>query len=763
MSQRMSAHGRFRFSFLRFARCWVFVGLAAAVAVENCGGVGGEVFKDLPSGGMVGLSTRGPSALRVRVFTPFERCRSPIETPMVSPRLPDAPFHEQLVNGGKGIKTAFGSVLVSSQGELTLLSASGAELTKSLPIGLGTDGFPYISFSSNEGRLYGRGASLLDAHQLATKAAAVAQVCNTATYTPYYYSTDGYAALGITSETKGQYLAVETGCEGERVRWQFHGAFELYLMPAASLSLGTTAYFQLTGFPRVPPRYAFGFLASRWGWDDLACTLQAFRTGSFPIDAFIVDFEWFTNVSDYSFLPQGERWYRDFDFNPKLISNPMQQLSNYKSGLKLRMAGIRKPRLGNTASLEFARSKGWILPNGEPGGGYPSVGMYAYDRCLNFSKPDVRKWYGERELSHLTAGVDFWWNDEGETDYYTYYWWNVAQLEALRRRSPSKRFYTLNRAFTPGMARLGATVWTGDINATWNHLSLTPGMMLNWGLGGAPYVGCDIGGFSGETEAALLTRWYQMGAFMPTMRVHSKLDATPHWPWLFGATYAATMRKALELRYALLPYHYSLAHKLFVEGVLWIQPLVMLFPNDTTAAEITSEWMDGEILVAPILRQDSQKQVYLPEGLWYDRGTFMVTRGPANIVGEAALDDVPTYVRPGTVIPLAPGVQYSDALPGGPLQVEVYAGTNGVFELIEDDGETTAYEEGNVRTTRLTWEDSSRTLSWVSQGTSPGPHAFAEVFGVMFDSVAAREERSSVVPLGTAGVIRFGVTGTRFT
>merc|ERR1712159_944193 len=118
-------------------------------------------------------------------------------------------------------------------------------------------------------------------------------------------------------------------------------------------------------------------------------------------------------------------------------------------------------------------------------------------------------------------------------------------------------------------------------------------MMLNLGLSGSPYVGCDIGGFTGNTNAELLTRWYQVGVFMPTMRVHSTIDATPHFPWLWGTAHGVAMRLALELRYQLLPYHYSLAHRMFSEGRLWIRSLSAEFSDDSTALSITSQWLDG--------------------------------------------------------------------------------------------------------------------------------------------------------------------------
>jgi len=299
------------------------------------------------------------------------------------------------------------------------------------------------------------------------------------------------------------------------------------------------------------------------------------------------------------------------------------------------------------------------------------------------------------------------------------------------------------------MARLGATVWTGDIEPSWQDLATTPHMILNWGLAGAPYVACDIGGFGGETTAPLLTRWMQLGAFMPTMRVHSTKSATPHFPWLWGEPYASLMRAALNLRYQLLPLHYSLAHDMHASGQLWMRPLAAAFPDDPVAALSASQWLDGPLLVAPILSEDSQRSVYLPAGTWYAFNTSDAATGPTTLTGAAPLSEVPVFAPPGAVVPLAPVVQYTDALPGGALEVQVYGGADGSFTLVEDDGETTGYAAGETRETAFSWQDSARTLSGSVRGPAASARMFTQVRLTLL-SAGARYE-SDATGLGTSG------------
>mmetsp|Transcript_41321 Transcript_41321/g.108534 ORF Transcript_41321/g.108534 Transcript_41321/m.108534 type:complete len:735 (-) Transcript_41321:84-2288(-) len=708
----------------------------------------------LSEGSLVALSTRGPSAFRVRLVGGDDD--APIASVMVEPDGEDANFTEVSSAVGVGIRATFGEVLVSAAGEVVLLDSAGAELARSSVVQAGVTELQLTS--SQEQVLYGGGAGPDDATVLRTEGNVTPLVVNRATYVPHYYSTAGYSALGVVSADAtfitrdGAMYPASFASSGSGVTWNFTVPFELYLMPAASLEEGTRAYYDLIGRPRVPPKWSFGFIASRWGWDNrtyIEDTLHHFRDGEFPADAFIVDFLWYANGSDYAFHAEGEMWFNDFDWHNTTFPAPREQMQKYRD-MGFRYAGIRKPRLGNSELLADASSKGWILPQGEPGGDpFGSSGFYGVGRELDFSQAALRDWYADHQAHYLADGVSFWWNDEGETDYFTFHWWNVAQADTLRLTLPSDRFYALNRAFSPGMARLGVGFWTGDINPTWGDLAQQPGMMLKWGLAGSPYVGCDIGGFTGETNAALLARWYQQGVFLPIMRVHSVNVATPHWPWLWGAEAGEVMKAALELRYRLLPYHYSLAHRMYNTGQLWMRSMAQAFSTSAATSDLTSQWMDGDILVAPVLTEDSQMEVVLPEGQWYPfPGGGPAVHGPTKLSGLANASDIPAFVAAGSVVPLGPVVQHTGALPGGPLEVLVFPGADGSFELIDDDGETTAYEQGTTRCVQFTWTDASATLSWTASGT-PGPHHFQQVF-----ITGPSGARSGVVDIASSGELR---------
>ena len=513
-----------------------------------------ELLLQLPnSSGFVGLSTRGSSAFRVRILASK---MDPFETPMVEPDAADAPFHTA-AGGAQGISSkGIGTLTLSSAGELSLHDVHGLLLARTPPIVLaatGSSGAHHITFrASTRQKLFGRGGGpgkdgttagcrgSRETSELVGTSPVTPRVENCATFVPYYYSSSGngggYGALAAVNYTEhetpdpGHYGGTNVlpakyapSADGLSVTWAWQGpSLQIYLMPAPSLDRGTASYYALTGGAPVPPLWAFGFTLCRWGWANRSYvedTLHRFRRGAYPSDAFIMDFGWFTHVSDYAFPPQGFGDYTDFGYHNTTMPEPRAQLAYYRESLHYRFGGIRKPRLGNTALLDEARSLGLLLPGGESGGNAENPNDYAQKRNLNFSDPAARAWYVEHQAHYRRDGVEFFWNDEGETDYFTYHHWNLAQLDGLRAQDASKRFFSLNRAFTPGLARLGAAVWTGDIYPTWEALRNTPALVVNWGLAGMPYVACDIGGFQKPgTTPLLLTRWYQLGSLMPIMR-----------------------------------------------------------------------------------------------------------------------------------------------------------------------------------------------------------------------------------------------------
>ena len=537
---------------------------------------------------------------------------------------------------------------------------------------------------------------------------------------PYYWSKKGYGAfvLGFDDDDPAHWTLNPART---RVTWTVPGKMaELYLIVAPTLRDAAQSYAQLSGAPLVPPEWVFGYLQSRWGWESKAyidATLTKFETDKLPVDAFIFDFECYTATPDYSLQKDGVADFHDFGWNPALFPHPAEQIAEMlQKGVHA--VPIRKPRLGDSANLAFMRTKGWGLAQ-DPHGWAPE------QRGFDFRIPEARAWYTSHIKAMLDDGVAGWWDDEGESFYTKYYYWNLAQSDARATFQPGTRHWSLNRAFEPGLQRLGGTVWSGDIHSNWETLSATPATLLNWSLAGMPFTTCDIGGFADHPTPELLTRWMEAGVFFPMMRAHSINSEKPHFPWLFGPAAEAAIRKALDLRYQLIPYYYSLAHVAHETGLPPMRPLAMMFPDDPACADLTSQWMMGDgLMAAPILTEGTSRSVHLPAGNWFTFDGKAEFKGPRDMSVQADLNETPIYVRAGTILPLGSAIEHTSWLPGSPLQVWVYPGADAFFTLIEDDGASTGYLKGIMRRTRFEWHDASHILTWKREGSYSGRHVF---------------------------------------
>jgi alpha-glucosidase len=585
----------------------------------------------------------------------------------------------------------------------------------------------------------GNGAPSLIQHE------AKSGVANGIAIEPFAWSTAGFAMLAVSADdnTPAQW---RQSPDDTRLTWSFPSPrADLYLMPAPTLKDAVAAYARLCGHAPVPPRWALGYLQSRWGWKDRAYindTLHAFREKHLPVDGFIFDFEWYTARLDYRVPPQGLADFPDFRFNPLLFPEPKREIAQFLAQ-GLHTIVIRKPRLGDTETLNEFRRRGWIM------GDRAKEGENYHARDIDFHNPAVRHWYAQQMEPLLKAGIAGWWDDEGEGTFTNYIYWNQAEREAAAAVRPGERFWSLNRAFAPGLDRLGAAAWTGDIASTWAALAATPASLLNWSLAGMPYGACDIGGFKGQDSAELLVRWMQAGVFFPVMRAHSTFSVAPRFPWLYGPEAEGAIRGALDLRYRLFPYLYALAHECARTGLPPMRPMTMEFPRDRRLRDRTDEWMLGaSLLAAPILAPGGERQVVLPRGRWLRFDTAEAEEGGRTVPVKAALDEIPLYVRAGTLLPLSPITQTTQALPGGPLELQVYPGGDAEAEIVEDDGATMAYADGNLRRTAFHWDESIRRLTW----RQSGPYAGADIYRSLRIKVfGAGAPAEAEVPLGPEG------------
>lgn len=335
--------------------------------------------------------------------------------------------------------------------------------------------------------------------------------------------------------------------------------------------------------------------------------------------------------------------------------------------------------------------------------------------------------------------------------------------EKQRRESEQKRVFIMTRSSFAGQQHYGSNMWSGDVASSWDMLRKQVPAGLSFSLTGNPNFNTDIGGFfcgsyntKGPGSAPLnpqyqelYVRWMQYGLFCPVFRSHGA-DA-PREIWQFGKkgepVYDA-IEKMIRLRYRFIPYLYSIAWQATSSDNSYLRPLFSDFAQDKRVWNMTDEFMFGRsVLAAPILdpqytdekiikedamtgwdRKDAgtlnedvgntdwtakkSATKYLPKGAeWYDFWTGKKYKGGQDVKLETTLDRVPMFVRAGSILPLAPEMQYVGEKAWDNLEVRLYPGADGTFVLYEDEGDNYNYEKGSFTTINFVWNDKARTLT----------------------------------------------------
>jgi len=201
----------------------------------------------------------------------------------------------------------------------------------------------------------------------------------------------------------------------------------------------------------------------------------------------------------------------------------------------------------------------------------------------------------------------------------------------------------------------------------------------------------------------------QLGAFSPIFRLHStnKPDLDRR-PWGKPERGYRAARDAMQLRHALIPYLYTMAWRAHTLGLAPVTPMYYT-DNEPAAFEAKDQYYFGsELLVAPFLAPGDEKtgiarrRAWLPRGTWFNFFNGQAMQGGGWHTLEGQLEDIPVFARQGAILPLAPRTGWGGIENPAQLEIHVFPGADNRFELYEDDGETTAYRQGNYALTPFT-------------------------------------------------------------
>ena len=510
-------------------------------------------------------------------------------------------------------------------------------------------------------------------------------------------------------------------------------------------------YRLLSGPAPLLPKGAYGFTQSKERYSTQAqmmAVAKGYRERHLPCDYLVVDFFYYTKMGQ-------------FDFVPKDWPNPREMNSRLHTMGFHTMISVWPRVAPGSRYYGMLRQKGWFyhLANGDP----TTTNGLSGNRTgsnLDMTNPGAANWFWQTiDESLINKGFDAIWTDETEpdippngsyyhigpgTEYFNVYpLFETSAVYRGMRRDTRQRAMILARAAFTGAQRNATIFWSSDISPTWDTLQRQVPAGLDVTASGMPYWTDDVGGFwalpaahhpvhkplidpatardnvGGDDDyPELYVRWFEYGVFMPILRTHGMRRFNT--VWTYGDQATPILEKYLRMRYALIPYIYSLAYHAYETGAPYMRALFMDFPNDPKVDTLTDEFMFGpDFLVAPVTHQgETWRKVYLPAGSdWYDYWTNEKYHGGQTIVAKAPISIIPLFVRAGSILPLGKQVEDMDQ-DQGLQEIRIYPGADATFDLYRDDG-TYDYEKTGGRITALHWDDRAHLF------THSGPKAWS--------------------------------------
>ena len=507
-------------------------------------------------------------------------------------------------------------------------------------------------------------------------------------------------------------------------------------------------YTDLTGRHSMQPLWMLGYQQSRYSYDTeerVRRLARDFRENRVPCDVIHLDIDYMDG-------------YRCFTWDEEDFPDPSGMAADLREqGFKLISIidpGIKKDE-GYAVYREGLDADHFVtLPDDQPFHAPVWPGDSGFP---DFTAARTRLWWGKLYGPLLDTGIAGFWNDMNEpsafcalvdrtlplavqhamegrggthAEAHNIYGMQMvrATREGLLSLRPDARPVAITRTGWAGVQR-HATSWTGDNESTWDSLRLTVPMMLGLGLSGVGFTGPDVGGFMGEPDGELFTRWIQQAAFMPFFRAHTAKGFPDQEPWSYGEPYLSIIRRFIELRYELLPYLYTAMWQMCTRGWPMVRLLAWADPDDATGWRVDDAFLCGDkVLVAPVMAQGaSERSVPLPSGTWYDFWTNEHHQGGAEVTKYGPLETMPLLVQAGAVLTLGEFGPSVEQRKEKFLRLNVYPlGEPGeaTTQLYEDAGTGLAYQRGEQRVSHfiLTQTDDALTITWNKTGRYTPPY-----------------------------------------
>ncbi len=495
---------------------------------------------------------------------------------------------------------------------------------------------------------------------------------------------------------------------------------DFYICQTKDLNSAIKTFRRLIGKSYVPPKWAFGYFQSRWGYaseSDIKEVQQGFKDHHIPLEGIYVDIDYMERFKDFT-VDQSK--YPDF----KGLVEDFKKCGQYL--VPIIDAGV-KIEPGYMLYEEGIKDGHFVMnPNGEP---YVAAVWPGRVHFPDFMQERTQTWFGDWYRFLIDMGIEGIWNDMNEPaifydeealeaaiekaiaskgqnlDIYSYFelgdaFRQLSNQRAYYRRMQhqykgetfnndtlhnlygyfmtksadlgfknhlgDKRPLILSRASSIGMHRHGG-IWTGDNSSWWSHLQLNVKQMPALSAVGFLYSGADTGGFGGHASGELLSRWLQFSAFTPLLRNHAALGTRNQEPYMFGTRDLAINRQLIQIRYRLMPFLYSEFIKAYHQDTPLFSPLHAYF-SDARCLEIEDQIMlgDGVMLIPVVEPNRTGRMVYLPEPMTLvtlgATGARVEDFSSGDVFIPYPLEGLQFFITLGHAIPIVPPANTTSTL-----------------------------------------------------------------------------------------------------
>jgi alpha-glucosidase len=615
-----------------------------------------------------------------------------------------------------------------------------------------------------------------------------------------------YAVNGATFENYAVFMDIT-----RKLRWDFTGRTEwtvsmhgdqvrFFILNGPDLLDLRKDFMDIVGHPLVPPRKMFGMWLSEFGFDDwyeVGDRRKTLHDNNFPIDGFVLDLQWFGGIPSVT----GRCMMGSLDFDETKFFTPSEVIRGYSDRFGIGFMVIEEPYVcDNLPEFDELKDRGYLVGDGnienQPAflsGFWGEGGMFDYtnDDCCRFVHDTERQ-------KLIDAGIIGHWTDLGEPEVfdpqsvysvgnhadahniYNFRWIRGIYRGYISNRVP-RRPFMMSRSGTAGIQRFGAAMWSGDIASRLTSLAAHAANQMHMSMSGIDYYGADIGGFHRNLQGdqdEMYTQWYAYGMMFD-------IPGRPHVENLCNCKNNAPDRIGhlesnlanTRLRYSLIPYIYSLAHRAYLYGEPVMPPLVIYYQTDDNVRSIGHEKMIGRDLLAAIVARhgETKRNVYLPEGVWYDWYSNRQIESNGEWIENVpeyrdGIFRLPLYARAGAVIPmmhiddetLNSLGERKDGEVHDELIIKAFgfdiadATAEHFFTLFEDDGTSIEYQNGAVRETVISQKRSGDTTT-ITVGAAVGTYERAiEYRDIIIDLIGMTS--NDVVYLNGETLMRFSDT-----